>query len=67
MLMRMTRRILELGCNEPHFSDNDSPLKRFLNDSMIQVNKEPKRVRLGLDKSDLRNGQTKSTLHFPLL
>ena len=47
--MRMTRRILELGCNqdltEPHFSDNDSPLKRFLNDSMIQVNKEPKRVR----------------------
>ena len=71
MSMRMTYRILELECNqdltEPHFSDNDSPLKRSLNDSMIQVNKEPKRVRLGLDKSDLRNGQTKSTLHFPLL
>lgn len=69
--MRMTCRILELECNqdltEPHFGDNDSPLKRSLNDSIIQVNKEPKRVRLGLDKSDLRNGQTKSTMCFSLL
>ena len=55
----MSSRLTALQCNPQ--SDNPQPSeKRDTTDSMIHINREPKRVKLGIDKSNPQNGQTKS-------
>lgn len=55
----MKSRLTALQCN-PQSENPPPPEKRDAADSMIHINREPKRVKLGIDKSNPQNGQTKS-------
>ena len=63
-MIDVKNRLIAMQCNEQIDSNSPSQLplseKRDAANSMIHINREPKRVRLGIDKNNIQNGQTKS-------